>query len=173
LYMFNKGHGAGYALISEWMMYHKVKHPTEYWYSLMKYEIDPANIANFLALASIEGVVVFLPHVNYTADYTIRQFEGETVIQQGLLAIKGVGEKAAAVIEEERRVNGYFKDIDDFLDRVPKRSANSGVVKALEEAGALLFKKEIYLKRVVKYNSALYQRGVTNNARKAKQSSNY
>ena len=61
-------------------------------------------------------------------------------------------------ILEERKNNGIFRSYDDFYDRCKGRVVNSRVVKILEECGALEFNKNTYLKRVTKYNSALYSR---------------
>ena len=160
LYMFNKGHGAGYALISEWMMYHKVKHPTEFWYATLKWEYDERKQAECMSEAVADGIVIFLPHVNYTADYSIRKVDGEKVIQMGYNAIKNVGEKAALAIEEERRKNGPFKDYDDFYDRCKSRAVTSRVIDALKNDGALEFNKKTYVSRTIKFNSTLYMKGM-------------
>ena len=160
LYMFNKGHGAGYALISEWMMYHKVKHPTEFWHATLKWEYDERKQAECMSEAVADGIVIFLPHVNYTADYSIRKVDGEKVIQMGYNAIKNVGEKAALAIEEERRKNGPFKDYDDFYDRCKSRAVTSRVIDALKNDGALEFNKKTFVKRTIAFNSTLYMKGM-------------
>lgn len=160
-YAFNKGHSTGYSLISVEEMYYKVYHPTEFWYVKLKYcGSDEAKIMKFLGEAVKSDTVVFLPHVNYTADYSLRTVEGERVIQQGLSSIKNVGEKAAALIEEERRQNGIFRSYDDFYDRCKSRTVTTRVISALKEAGALEFDKKIYIKRVTKFNSALYMKSI-------------
>lgn len=160
LYMFNKGHGAGYALISEWMMYHKVKHPTEFWFATLKWEYDDRKRREFQEEAASEGILMFIPHVNYTADYSIRTIEGEKIIQMGYNTITGVGPKAAAEIEAERKKNGPFKSYDDFVDRCKSRAVTSRVINNLLEHGALEFNKKTYIKRVKELNTALYMRGL-------------
>lgn len=154
-YSFNKGHGAGYSLISVEEMFYKVYYQTEFWFAKLKFAQDESEVRLFASLAVKSGAVVFLPHVNYSADYSLRKFEGEKVIQQGLSSIKGVGEKAAKAIEEERKKNGPFLSKEDFVERCKGRSVHSGVISTLEEQGALEFNKKIYLRRVVKYNSTL------------------
>lgn len=158
LYMFNKGHGAGYALISEWQMYHKLMHPIEFWLASIKWEIDEKTKSMMMSEAVSDGVVIFLPHVNYLAEYGIRKVDGDKVVQMGLSSIKGVGEKAAAFIEDERRKNGIFTSYDNFYDRCKSRSVTSKVIQVLKENGALEFNKNKYIKRVVKYNGALLSR---------------
>lgn len=155
-YAFNKGHATGYSLISVEEMYYKLYYPTEFWYVKMKYTGDDAKGAKFRENAVIDGAVCFLPHVNYSANYTLRKVDGEMVIQEGLSSIKGVGEKAAAAIEEERRKNGVFKSYDDFYDRCKSRTVTTRVISILKEYGALEFNKKKYIARVTKYNGTLY-----------------
>lgn len=157
IYGFNKGHSTGYALISIDQMYYKVHYPTQFWYVKMKYADNDADIFKYSQFAVKDGAVVMLPHVNYSAKTSLRKMDGEDVIQQGLSIIKGIGEKAAETIEEERR-KGVFKSYDDFYDRCKGRSVTKAVIKTLKEQGALEFNKNKYMSRVVKYNSTLMAR---------------
>lgn len=157
IYGFNKGHSTGYALISIDQMYYKVHYPTQFWYVKMKYADNDADIFKYSQFAVKDGAVVMLPHVNYSAKTSLRKMDGEDVIQQGLSIIKGIGEKAAETIEEERR-KGVFKSYDDFYDRCKGRSVTKAVIKTLKEQGALEFSKNKYISRVVKYNSTLMAR---------------
>ena len=157
-YAFNKGHATGYSLISVEEMFYKLYYPTEFWYVKMKYTGDDAKLAKFKENAIKDNAVVFLPHVNYSADYTLRKVDGEMVIQEGLSSLKGVGEKAAAYIEAERKAHGVFVSYDDFYDRCKSRIVTSRVITILKEQGALEFNKKTYVGRVIKYNRALYAR---------------
>lgn len=157
-YSFNKGHGVGYSLISVEEMYYKFYHPTEYWFVKMKYAKDEGERYKFALQASKQGVLVFLPHVNYTCDYCLRKIDGEKVIQQGLVSVKSCGRKAAEEIEKERRENGPFKSEEDFMERCKSRVVNKRVIDVLKECGALEFNKKRYINRVVKYNSSLVAR---------------
>lgn len=159
-YAFNKGHATGYSLISVEEMYYKLYYPTEFWYVKMKYGNDEAKLAKFKENAVKDNAVLFLPHVNYSADYTLRKVEGDMVIQEGLSSIKGVGEKAAAAIEAERKANGVFRNYDDFYDRCKSRVVTSRVVQILKDMGALEFNKKTYISRVTKYNSSLYAKSM-------------
>ena len=157
IYGFNKGHSTGYALISIDQMYYKVHYPTQFWYVKMKYADNDADIFKYSQFAVKDGAVVMLPHVNYSAKTSLRKMDGEDVIQQGLSIIKGIGEKAAETIENERR-KGVFKSYDDFYDRCKGRSVTTRVIDILKEQGALEFNKNKYMSRVVKYNSTLMAR---------------
>lgn len=164
LYMFNKGHAAGYAEISEWMMYLKVRHPVEFWVAIMQNEVIDKNQEQNKSSAVKEGCIIFLPHVNGTAGYSIREFDGEHVIQEGYGFIKNVGEKAAQAIQRMHDEGGDFIDFPDFEERLGelpkeiKRSVNKRVIQALKDAGAFDFNEENYLKRVVRYNATLKAR---------------
>lgn len=157
IYGFNKGHSTGYALISIDQMYYKVHYPTQFWYVKMKYADNDADIFKYSQFAVKDGAVVMLPHVNYSAKTSLRKMDGEDVIQQGLSIIKGIGEKAAETIENERK-KGVFKSYDDFYDRCKGRSVTTRVIDILKEQGALEFNKNKYMSRVVKYNSTLMAR---------------
>lgn len=157
-YTFNKGHAVGYALISLEEMYYKVYYPVEYWFTKLNQTNLDKNGSKFMTEAVGDGAVVFLPHVNYSANFSTRKVDGEPVIQMGLSSIKGIGEKTALFIEEERKKNGVFRSYDDFYDRCKGRQVTSGVIDKLKTEGALEFNKKIYIRRVTKYNSALYSR---------------
>lgn len=159
VYSFVKGHGTGYSLISMEEMFYKIYYPAQYWFAKLKYAKSDAEYDKFCAKAAKDGSVVFLPHVNYsTGKARLRKVEGEECLQQGLSEIKGVGEKAASYILEERKKNGIFTSFDNFYDRCKSRVVTSRVIDLLKESGALEFNKKIYIKRVTKYNSALYSR---------------
>nr|DAP31866.1 MAG TPA: DNA polymerase III, alpha subunit [Caudoviricetes sp.] len=158
-YTFNKGHGVGYSLISVEEMFYKVYEPSAYWFAKLKYAKNDSEYDKFCAKAVKDGSVVFLPHANYSSEKAkLRKVEGEDCLQQGLSEIKGVGEKAASYILEERKKHGIFTSFDNFYDRCKSRTVTSRVIELLKEAGALEFNKKIYIKRVIKYNSALYSR---------------
>lgn len=164
VYTFNKGHAVGYTILSFEEMYYKVYNPTEYWYTKVKYAIDDTQKRKFMEKAVCDNALIFLPHVNYSKGRTsLRKEQGERVIQLSLSDVNGIGEKAAQFIEEERRKNGVFTSVDNFLDRcvVKGSPVNKKVIELLKTEGALEFDKKVYIKRVTKYNSALYTRGMS------------
>ena len=153
LYLFNKGHASGYAFISEWQMYHKIYNPVEFWYATLKHVYEVSKEWQYKAAAVKSGIVLVLPHVNYSANYSIGLMDGEKVIHEGLLTIKGLGLKAAELIEQERIKNGPFTSLEDFTTRCKNRSVHKGIIEKLINTGALEFNKKKFFNRVVKYNS--------------------
>ena len=157
-YSFNKGHAMGYALIAIEMMYYKVHYPMYFWYVNLKYAPHDTEEFKYKKIAISDGTVVLTPHINATARYSLSKVDGEVCIQEGMMTIKGVGEKAALTIEEERKKNGRYTDIDNLEDRLPKRVLNARVINALKEAGACDFNKKRYFERVLKYNTSIISR---------------
>lgn len=158
-YSFNKGHSAGYAIISMEEMYYKIYYPTFFWYSKIKYARSEQERDEFCNEAVASGNLVFLPHVNYSHVWTsIRKIDGEMVLQKGLAELKGIGEKAAQYIVDERKKNGIFRNYDEFYDRCAGRVVNKRVLNILFEQGTIEFNKKQYIKRVTAYNTALYSR---------------
>jgi len=140
-------------------MFYKIYYPTYFWYAKIKYARSDQERDEFCCEAVAADSLVFLPHVNYSkVSTTIRKVDGEPVLQKGLSEIKGIGEKAAQLIADERRANGIFRNFDDFYDRCVGRVVNKKVLNILLEQGAIEFDKKQYIKRVTAYNSALYSR---------------
>ena len=152
------GRATGYGLISIDQMFYKIHFPAVFWYVKIKFALNDGDIFKYSECAAKDGVVVMLPHVNKTANTSIEKRDGEFVIQQGLNILKGVGDKAAQAIQEEREAHGEFVDYDDFYDRCKGGAVNKRVIGVLEEQGALEFDERRYLSRVVKYNSSLLAR---------------
>lgn len=163
VYSFNKGHAAGYCIISMEEMYYKIYHPTFFWYAKIKYARNDVEREEFCNEAVAGGNVVFLPHVNYSKVSTsIRKVDDELALQKGITELKGIGEKAAQAIYEERKANGIFTSYDDFYDRCVGRVVNKKVLNILLEQGALEFNKKRYIKKVTTYNASLYSRAMKN-----------
>lgn len=156
-YTFNKGHAVGYTLISFYEMFYKVYYNTIFWQVKLKYCSDE-NEWKFQNLAVKDGALILTPHVNGSAYYSIANVDNEDCILMGISSIKGVGDKVAKSIEEEKKKNGNYKDIDDLCDRLPKRIITSRVKEALKENGACIFDKKRYFDHVMRYNIELASR---------------
>ena len=82
------------------------------------------------------GIKVLPPSVNESfAEFGIDKKTGN--IYFSLAAIKNVGEGVAIMIQEERQSNGIFKNLTDFLKRVPRQILNKKSLESLIRAGAL------------------------------------
>lgn len=159
-YGFNKGHSTGYAIQAIEEAYYLVYYPAEYFYAKIKYALNEAEQERFCAKAFVNGVVVFIPHINYSMSKTcMRMYEGEKIIQKGLSTIKGVGSKAGDYIVSVRKEGGRFKNIDDFIGRCQSKNCNKRVIALLEENGCCDIKHTAYMNRIKKYNATLWMKG--------------
>ncbi len=152
LYLFGKGHSTGYTMMSAYFMWLRLNYPFEFWSAMIRGTDDEYKQRAYKATAVKAGVVVLLPHVNGTAECSIAEIDGERAVQEGLVSIKGIGVKVA----DEIMSRAPFEDEEDFLDRVPKKFANVGVVNKLRDSGALQFNMKIYYRGVKQYNATLW-----------------
>ena len=115
-YGFNKSHSVPYALLAYQTAYLKANYPAEYIAaSLTAVKRDKDRTAIFLSEAREMGVKVSTPDINRSeSDFTVNDNE----ILFGLSAVRNVGDITADKIVLERRENGTFKSIEDFLSRI-------------------------------------------------------
>ena len=133
-YAFNKSHSTCYALIAYQTAYLKANYPAEYMASVMSNNINnTAQITMFMEDCKAMGVDVLGPDVNESQYKFSVNEKGQ--IRFGLGAIKGIGEGPSEAITRERK-NGRFKDLFDFLERVPSSQINKRVAESLVIAGA-------------------------------------
>ena len=134
-YAFNKSHSTSYAYVAYRTAYLKAHYPSEYMAAVLSREInDIKKITQYMDESKRMGISVLGPDVNESnIKFTVNK-EGN--IRFGLGAIKGVGKNAAAEIVNERKQNGPFKDIFDFVERVTLYAVNKKNLEALAVSGA-------------------------------------
>lgn len=82
------------------------------------------------------GIKVLPPDVNESwPNFAVVPETGN--VRFGLSAIKNVGEKAAEAIVEERKKNGPYKSLEDFVKRLDSSILNKKILESLTKAGAL------------------------------------
>ena len=144
-YGFNKSHAAAYALIAYQTGYLKANHTVSFVVALMTHDIHNTDkLSQFCQEAASLGISVLPPDVNASyANFAMEAMpkqKDDTLtfgIRYALGAIKGVGEQAMELLVEERRENGAFKSIYDFIDRLPAAASNRRILEKLICAGAL------------------------------------
>ena len=87
----------------------------------------------FIAEAAEMDYRILPPDVNHSS---VRFVPDEGGIRYGLAGIKGVGVAAAESIVEERKKNGPYKGLDDFLSRLDV-AVNKKALESLVQCGAL------------------------------------
>jgi len=136
-YGFNKAHAASYALVAYQTAYLKSNFPPEYMSALMTSNKDDLDkLAMEIEECKRMGIEVLPPSVNESfVDFGVVRETGN--VRFGLSAIKHVGEMVAEEIVEDRKQNGVYKDIAEFITRLGPKVINKKSLEALSMAGAL------------------------------------
>ena len=133
-YAFNKSHATCYSWVAYQTGYLKAHYPAEYMAAILTHNrTDITKLRGFMDECKSMGIVVKGPDVNES----VRDF-GVTAtgdIRFGLSAISGIGD---SVVDEIVKARGDepFKDIYDFVERVPSSAINRRVFENLALAGA-------------------------------------
>ena len=133
-YAFNKSHAAAYAIVAYQTAYLKYYYPVEFMAALMTSVIEmPAKVAEYIQVCRQMGIQILPPDIN-NGERGFSVDQGR--IRYGLSAIKSVGRPVIEALVKERRENGTYRTLSDFIER------NSGQVnkRAIEnfiKAGAL------------------------------------
>ena len=135
-YSFNRSHAAAYALISYQTAYLKAHYPLEFMSSLLTSDrADIERIGFLIQECKNMNVDVLPPDVNESFRYfSVNAKLGK--IRFGLAAIKNVGENVVEMIVEERKINGPYASMGNFMSRVPQKVVNKKSLESLIKAGA-------------------------------------
>ncbi|HEY4787587.1 MAG TPA: DNA polymerase III subunit alpha [Bacteroidales bacterium] len=133
-YAFNKSHSTCYAFVAFQTAYLKAHYPAEYMASVLNNANSIEKITFFMDECKRMGIQVLCPDVNESNyAFTVNK-KGN--IRFGLGSIKGAGEAAVNAIVEERKKNGPFQSIFDFVERIPLSSVNKKNFEAFALSGA-------------------------------------
>ncbi|MEG2494497.1 MAG: DNA polymerase III subunit alpha [Mucinivorans sp.] len=134
-YAFNKSHSTCYAYISYQTAYLKAHYPSEYMAAVLSRNLsDIKKISFFMDECRRMNAPVLGPDVNYSYEHFAVDALGN--IRFGMAGIKGVGQGAVEAIVAERKANGKFKDIFDFVERANLTSVNKKAMECLALSGA-------------------------------------
>ena len=134
-YGFNKSHAAAYAVISYQTAYLKANYTKEFLTASINLEINDTDKINlFIEDAKIFDIEILGPCVNNSESMFKIQNES---IRFGIAGIKNVGKKVTDLIFQERKENGNYKSIFDFLERLADKGINKRLLENLTKSGAL------------------------------------
>jgi DNA polymerase-3 subunit alpha len=140
-YGFNKAHAASYGKVAYQTAYMKANFPAIYMSAVLTADSgDVEKISEIIAECKRMKIPVLPPSINESfSGFTVVKgaTQSDDKIRFGLTTIKNFGEGVANAIIEERKKNGAFKSLGNFLDRVHERSLNKKSLEALIKAGAL------------------------------------
>lgn len=140
-YGFNKSHAAVYALLAYRTAYLKTHYPGEYMTAILTCESDNLDTVNEMVEETKKmGFTILPPDVNESfSDFTIVVADGATTnkIRFGLQSIKNLGEEIGKAVIAERKTNGPYTSLANFLERVTHKNMNKKSLEALIKSGAL------------------------------------
>ncbi|MBU0476585.1 DNA polymerase III subunit alpha [Patescibacteria group bacterium] len=135
-YGFNRSHSACYATIAYQTAFLKAHYPVEFMSALLTSEkADVERIGFLIGECKKMEIEVLPPDINESfRNFSVVPKEGK--IRFGLLAIKNVGSNIVESIIQERKSNGSFSSISDFVTRVNSKDLNKKSLESLIKTGA-------------------------------------
>ena len=134
-YAFNKSHATCYSWVAYQTAYLKANYPSEYMAAVLSRNLtNIEQLTLYMNECKRMGISVMGPDINES----MRTFSSNAAgdVRFGLAAVKGVGAAAVESIIAERKANGPFKDIYDFVERVNYSLVNRKCLENLAYAGA-------------------------------------
>jgi DNA polymerase-3 subunit alpha len=147
-YGFNKAHAASYGRVAYQTAYMKANYPVEYMTAILTAESgDVEKISEIINECKNMNIPVLPPNINEsfggftclfgTQDKAIDNENKSDTIRFGLYTIKNLGTDIADAIIAERKANGKFKSITDFLNRIKHKNLNKKSMEALIKSGSM------------------------------------
>ena len=134
-YAFNKSHATCYSWVAFQTGYLKANYPAEFMAAVLSRNLDDiTKLTFYMDECKAMNIEVKGPDINES--YSTFSVAKTGVIRFGLSAIKGIGADVVRNIIETREKGGRFKDIYDFVERVPASAINRRVFDNLVLAGA-------------------------------------
>ncbi len=157
-YGFNKSHSTRYAIVAFQTAFMKAYHPVEYMAAVLTFEMGSTEkVVEYIEECKrltmpdgSRGLKVLPPDINVSdKDFTPVYVDEDApkgkrkaapkkigVIRFGMMAVRGVGEKAVEAVVEERNKSGNFSNLFDFCERVDLRTMSKSTIDALIKCGA-------------------------------------
>ena len=165
-YGFNKSHAAAYALIAYQTAYLKKYYPEDFIAATMSTELSNTDkLREFVEELKRLKIDIVRPSINESyADFISEKGK----IYYALSAIKSVGKDAVSNIIKERKKNGKFKTLNDFIKRANPKDINKLQLEGLVKAGAfdeLFSDRESLLKaipKIIQVNKTLWEEKTSN-----------
>lgn len=129
-YAFNKSHAACYAFVAYQTAWLKYYYPKEYMAALITSVMDkPDKLTAYIFACREMNIALLPPDINLSLYGFLVSENG---IRYGLTAVKGVGINVLKEIVKERRQNGRYTDLYEFIER--NINAGTGINKKVLES---------------------------------------
>jgi DNA polymerase-3 subunit alpha len=139
-YGFNKAHAASYGRVAYQTAYMKANYPIEYMTAILTAESgDVEKVSEIIEECKKMNIPVLPPDINesYGGFTVVRKNDVSEKIRFGLYTIKNLGVEIGDAIIAERKLNGKFTSITDFLDRIKHKNLNKKSMEALIKSGSM------------------------------------
>jgi len=135
-YGFNRAHAVSYGNLAYKTAYMKANFPIDYMAALLTADAGNVDkIGETVSECRRMGIAILPPSVNESlGTFTVAD---NRTIRFGLYSIKNFGTGIADSIIAAGKKDGAFKDIADFLARIPDRNLNKKSLESLIQSGAL------------------------------------
>jgi DNA polymerase-3 subunit alpha len=132
-YGFPKAHSVAYAYLAFQTGYLKAHYPEHFYAAVLSNEVDDtAKVFRYTQEMRGQGIALLPPDVN-ESDVGFTALKG--AIRYGLVAIKGIGVSSVNGIIKAR-LQGPFKSLFDFTERLEEGAINKRVMEGLVCSGA-------------------------------------
>jgi DNA polymerase-3 subunit alpha len=141
-YGFNKAHAASYGKVAYQTAYMKANFPAIYMSAVLTAESgDVDMVAEIISECKRMEIPVLPPDINKSFEEfgvtKARNADEVDTIRFGLTTIKNFGEGIAKSIVDERKKNGEYTSLSDFLKRIKDKNLNKKSLESLIKAGAM------------------------------------
>ncbi len=134
-YAFNKSHATCYSWVAYQTAYLKANFPAQYMAAVMSRSLtNITDITKLMGECKSIGINTLGPDINVSR----RKFsvDAEGNIRFGLGAVKGLGDSTVDAIVKEREAHGLYKDVFDFVQRVPCSVVKRNSLESLVLSGS-------------------------------------
>ena len=142
-YGFNKAHSASYGRVAYQTAFMKANYTIAYMTAILTEESgDIDKIGEIVRECLRLKIKILKPDVNFSfGGFSIVKDEEDILYKEnirfGLYTIKNLGKNIADSIIAERKENGKFKNIEDFIDRIHHKDLSKKSMEALIMCGAM------------------------------------
>ncbi len=140
-YGFNKAHAASYGRVAYQTAYMKANYPVEYLSSVLSADSgDVDKVSESIIECNRMDIEVLPPDVNESFGYfsvVLAEDKTKSKIRFGLYSIKNFGEGVGKSIIDERKANGPYTTLANFLERTQGKNLNKKSLESLIKSGAL------------------------------------
>jgi len=112
----SNSHSTAYALTSYISQFLKVFFPIEFWTVALDYANEKETLNYLSEIIQAKKIGIKPPDINKSEISMISEQESSNIFW-GIGSIKGIGEDTAFQIIEERRKNGFYSSLEDFIER--------------------------------------------------------